>query len=58
LHLERIYDALKEKLCQQPLIHGDETFVQVLKEGKRDEHTTLPVRWVDAGGRVVTGPVL
>jgi len=29
-----------------------------LSKSKRDEHTTLPVRWVDAGGRVVTGPVL
>lgn len=35
LHLQRIYDVLKEKLRQQPLIHGDETFIQVLKEDGR-----------------------
>ncbi len=27
-------------------------------DSERDGHTTLPVGWVDAGGRVVTGPVL
>lgn len=31
-HLSRIYDALKLRLRSQPLIHGDETTVQVLKE--------------------------
>jgi transposase len=31
-HLCRIYDALKLRLRSQPLIHGDETTVQVLKE--------------------------
>ncbi|PRD40758.1 IS66 family transposase [Phyllobacterium phragmitis] len=35
LHLNRIYDALKEKLLAQPVIHGDETWVQVLKEKGR-----------------------
>jgi hypothetical protein len=32
-HLHRIYDVLKLRLRSQPLIHGDETTVQVLKEG-------------------------
>jgi transposase len=39
LHLSRVYDALKEKLLVQPLIHGDETWVQVLKEGNRRAQT-------------------
>ena len=34
-HLSRIYDALKLRLRSQPLIHGDETTVQVLKEENR-----------------------
>lgn len=36
LHLQRVYNVLKQKLRSQPLIHGDETFVQVLKEDGRD----------------------
>jgi transposase len=35
-HLERVYDALKEKLRGQDVVHGDETWVQVLKEKGRD----------------------
>jgi hypothetical protein len=31
-HLHRIYDTQKLRLRSQPLIHGDETTVQVLKE--------------------------
>ena len=30
LHLLRLYEALKQKLRAQPLVHGDETWVQVL----------------------------
>jgi hypothetical protein len=36
LHLLRLYEALKQKLRTQPLVHGDETWVQVLKEDGRD----------------------
>jgi transposase len=36
LHLQRLYEALKQTLCSQPLVHGDETWVQVLKEEGRD----------------------
>ena len=36
LHLLRLYEALKQKLRSQPLVHGDETWVQVLKEDGRD----------------------
>lgn len=36
LHLERVYDALTERLRGQDVVHGDETRVQVLKEKGRD----------------------
>lgn len=39
-HLSRIYDALKLRLRSQPLIHGDETTVQVLKERDREAAST------------------
>lgn len=39
-HLSRIYDALKLRLRAQPLIHGDETTVQVLKEKDREATST------------------
>lgn len=32
LHFRRLFDALRKTLLSQPLIHGDETTVQVLKE--------------------------
>lgn len=32
LHFRRLFDALRKTLLSQPLIHGDETRVQVLKE--------------------------
>ncbi|MCX5545887.1 transposase, partial [Paraburkholderia sp. CNPSo 3076] len=32
---DRLYDALHKTLLSQPLIHGDETTVQVLKEPGR-----------------------
>lgn len=35
LHYGRLYDALHKTLLSQPLIHGDETTVQVLKEPGR-----------------------
>ncbi|ASY67175.1 transposase [Sinorhizobium fredii] len=39
-HLHRIYDALKLRLRLQPLIHGDETTVQVLKEKDKEATST------------------
>ncbi|MDK1390163.1 IS66 family transposase [Sinorhizobium sp. 8-89] len=39
-HLSRIYNALKLRLRSQPLIHGDETTVQVLKEKDREAAST------------------
>ena len=35
-HLLRLYEALKQTLRSQFLVHGDETWVQVLKEDGRD----------------------
>jgi transposase len=32
LHYRRLYEAMRKTLLSQPLIHGDETTVQVLKE--------------------------
>jgi transposase len=32
LHYRRLYEAMRQTLLSQPLIHGDETTVQVLKE--------------------------
>lgn len=39
-HLYRIYEALKLRLRAYPLIHGDETTVQVLKDENRDATET------------------
>ena len=33
--LRPVYDALHRKLCQEPVLHGDETTLQVLKEPGR-----------------------
>lgn len=45
LHYTRIYDALKQVLRSQWLIHGDETTVQVLKEqGRKAQDTSY--MWV------------
>jgi transposase len=49
LHLLRLYEALKQKLRSQPLIHGDETWVQVLKEDGRDAQTKS-FMWVYRSG--------
>jgi transposase len=43
-HLHRLYDALRLRLRSQPLIHGDETTVQVLKE-KDKEATSTSYMW-------------
>lgn len=48
-HLHRIYDALKLRLQWQPLIHGDETTVQVLKE-KDKEATSTSYMWAYRSG--------
>lgn len=57
LHLERIYDAMKEKLRLQPLIHGDETFVQVLKEEGRQAQDTSYM-WAYRSGQDSEEPIV
>jgi transposase len=52
LHLLRVYEALKQKLRSQPLVHGDETWVQVLKEDGRDARAKSFMCW---GGRPPDG---
>jgi len=57
LHLQRIYDALKERLSLQPLIHGDETFVQVLKEEGRQAQDTSYM-WAYRSGQDSDEPIV
>ena len=57
LHLQRVYDALKQKLRSQPLIHGDETWVKVLKEDGRDAQTKSYM-WAYRSGQDSTQPVV
>lgn len=56
LHLNRIYDALKEKLLAQPVLHGDETWVQVLKEkGRKPQNKILHVGLSQRAGQRAAG---
>ncbi|WP_439711412.1 IS66 family transposase [Bradyrhizobium elkanii] len=55
-HLSRIYDALKLRLRSQPLIHGDETTVQVLKEDK--EATSTSYMWAYRSGKDSHEPIV
>ncbi|MBB4189180.1 transposase [Sinorhizobium terangae] len=56
-HLSRIYDALKLRLRSQPLIHGDETTVQVLKEKDR-EATDTSYMWAYRSGEHSDEPIV
>lgn len=56
-HLHRIYDALKLRLQSQPLIHGDETTVQVLKE-KDKEATSTSYMWAYRSGEDSDQPIV
>ena len=56
-HLSRIYDALKLRLRSQPLIHGDETTVQVLKEKDR-EATSTSFMWAYRSGEDSNEPIV
>ncbi|MGF6482673.1 hypothetical protein QFZ91_004900 [Paraburkholderia sp. JPY419] len=42
LHYSRLYAALRKTLLSQPLIHGDETTVQVLKEPGKSGKRLVP----------------
>ncbi|MDX0179158.1 transposase, partial [Sinorhizobium meliloti] len=56
-HLSRIYDALKLRLRSQPLIHGDETTVQVLNEKDR-EATSTSFMWAYRSGEDSGEPIV
>jgi transposase len=56
-HLSRIYDALKLRLRAQPLVHGDETTVQVLKEEDR-EATSTSYMWAYRSGEDSNEPIV
>jgi transposase len=56
-HLSRIYEALKLRLRAQPLIHGDETTVQVLKEKDR-EATSTSFMWAYRSGEDTSEPIV
>lgn len=56
-HLHRIYDALKSRLRSQPVIHGDETTVQVLKEKDR-QATSTSYMWAYRSGKDSQQPVV
>ncbi|MGY4257798.1 transposase [Bradyrhizobium sp. USDA 4516] len=56
-HLSRIYDALKLRLRSQPLIHGDETTVQVLKE-KDKKATSTSYMWAYRSGKDSHEPIV
>jgi transposase len=57
LHLLQLYEALKQKLRSQPVIHGDETWVQVLKEDGRDAQAKS-FMWVYRSGRDSEQPIV
>ncbi|WP_155632006.1 IS66 family transposase [Burkholderia cepacia] len=57
LHYSRLYEALRRTLLSQPLIHGDETTVQVLKEpGKTAQSTSY--MWVYRSAEQCEQPVV
>lgn len=56
-HLRRVYDALQQKLRSQPLVHGDETWVQVLKEDGRDAQAKS-FMWAYRSGQDCAQPVV
>lgn len=56
-HLVRIYDALKQRLLSQSVIHGDETTVQVLKEKDR-KATDASYIWAYRSGQDSAEPVV
>jgi transposase len=56
-HLLRLYEALKQTLRAQPLVHGDETWVQVLKEDGRDAQAKS-FMWAYRSGQDSEQPVV
>jgi transposase len=56
-HMERIYEALRLRLISQHLIHGDETWVQVLKEDGRAA-TDKSFMWVYRSSQDCEQPIV
>ena len=56
-HLQLVYETLKQKLRSQPLVHGDETWVQVLKEDGRDARTKS-FMWAYRSGQDSEQPIV
>ncbi len=54
--LEPLYDRLKEHLLKEPLIHADETTVQVMREEKRS-NKQKSYMWLYAAGEYSQHPV-
>jgi transposase len=56
-HLQRLYDAMQRVLLAQPLIHGDETKVQVLQEDGRSAQSQSYM-WVYRSAEASSEPVV
>lgn len=56
-HLQRLYDAMHARLLAQPLIHGDETTVQVLQEDGRSAQSQSYM-WVYRSAESSVTPVV
>lgn len=57
LHYSRLYEALRRTLLSRPLIHDDETTVQVLKEPGKDAQSTSYM-WVYRSAEDCAQPVV
>ena len=56
-HLQRLYDAMHATLLAQPLIHGDETTVQVLREDGRSPQSQSYM-WVYRSSEASDTPIV
>ena len=54
--LRPVYDALHEQLCREPVLHADETTLQVLKEPGR-KNTSDSYMWVYCSIRDAVNPI-
>lgn len=56
-HLQRLYEAMQDMLLAQPLIHGDETRVQVLQEDGKSAQSQSYM-WVYRSAEASSEPVV
>jgi transposase len=56
-HLQRLYEAMQDVLLAQPLIHGDETRVQVLQEDGKSAQSQSYM-WVYRSAEACSEPVV